>query len=215
VTLIFSLNAYRAVANAYIDGLADYARSGARDLSRITSVASFFVSRVDTLVDRLLDGARGQAAPEAAALKGTIAIANARLAHREFRQLFSGPKFERLARLGARPQRTLWASTSTKNPAYPDTLYLDGLMGPMTVNTLPPATLNAFLDHGKIADMIGHDPEGARKAIDRLREFGISYDAATAELLNAGVKAFADSFESLLGNIEKKRTGLLAGTASR
>ena len=214
VTLIFSLDAYRAVANAYIDGLNDYARSGRTDVARIASVASFFVSRVDTLADRLLDAVRGPGAAEAAELKGKIAIANARLAYREFTELFDGQRFASLARLGARPQRTLWASTSTKNPSYPDTLYLDGLMGPKTVNTLPPATLEAFLDHGKVADAIDVDVEGARKRVAKLKEFGISYDAVTAELLEGGVKAFADSFRSLLANIEKKRSGLLAAPAT-
>jgi transaldolase len=215
VTLIFSLGAYRSVANAYIDGLNDRARSGTRDLSRISSVASFFVSRVDTLVDKQLDSVRGERAARAATLKGTIAIANAKLAYHEFKRLFEGSSFGALKRLGARPQRTLWASTSTKNPSYVDTMYLDGLMGPNTVNTLPPATLEAFLDHGKVANVIGEGAGLAGEQIDSLKELGISYDAATAELLEAGVKAFADSFKSLLANIDRKRAGLLTAPAGR
>jgi transaldolase len=215
VTLIFSLDAYRAVANAYVDGLNDRARSGVRDLSRVASVASFFVSRVDTLFDKHLDALKGGEAVPAAALKGTIAIANAKLAYEEFKRLFEGSRFAALNRLGARPQRTLWASTSTKNPSYPDTMYLDGLMGPETVNTLPPATLEAFLDHGKVSNVIGDGVDVARRQIDGLKTLGISYDAATAELLEAGVKAFADSFRSLLSNIDRKRAGLLAAPAGR
>jgi transaldolase len=215
VTLIFSLDAYRTVADAYIAGLNDRARSGAMDLSRIASVASFFVSRVDTLVDRHLEAVQGDRTARATALKGTIAIANAKLAYLEFKRLFDGGSFGPLRRLGARPQRTLWASTSTKNPSYHDTMYLDGLMGPNTVNTLPPATLEAFLDHGKVANVIGEGAGLAREQIDGLKGLGISYDAATAELLDAGVKAFADSFKSLLANIDRKRAGLLAAPAGR
>ncbi|MBI4220615.1 MAG: transaldolase [Chloroflexi bacterium] len=215
VTLIFSLDAYRTVANAYIDGLSDRARAGNRDLSRIASVASFFVSRLDSLVDKRLESVPEEQATAAASLKGALGIANAKLAYAEFGATFAGARFTGLARMGARPQRPLWASTSVKNPAYPDTLYLDQLMGPQTVNTVPPATLDALLDHGSVIDVLGKDVGGARQKVAGLKQAGISYEAVTAELLSAGVKAFADSFTGLLGNIEKKRAGLLAGTPAR
>ncbi|MBM3958502.1 MAG: transaldolase [SAR202 cluster bacterium] len=215
VTLIFSLDAYKLVAEAYVDGLEDYQESGKKHLARISSVASFFVSRVDTIADKLLGEVAAARTDDARRLKGTIAIANARLAYQEYKRIFGSARFKELAKSGARTQRTLWASTSTKNPAFPDTLYMDELMGPETVNTVPPATLDAFLDHGKIADRIGHDPDEARANLARLRELGVSYEAMTAELVRAGVKAFADSFDSLIKNIEKKRAALLAGSGAR
>ncbi|MBI4306620.1 MAG: transaldolase [Chloroflexi bacterium] len=214
VTLIFSLTAYRAVATAYLDGLSDLARAGGKDIGRTASVASFFVSRVDSLVDRQLDSVRQEDTQRATGLKGALGIANAKLAYADFKSIF-GAGFVNLAKMGARPQRTLWASTSVKNPAYPDTLYLDQLMGPQTVNTLPPATLEAFLDHGSVTDAIGKGVDDARRMVADLLELGISYDQVTGELLSAGVKAFADSFTSLLGNIDKKRVALLAGAPSR
>lgn len=215
VTLIFSLDAYQQVAEAYVDGLDDYRKSGKKDLARISSVASFFVSRVDTSADKLIGEVPAARSGEARQLLGTIAIANARLAYREFNRIFGSPRFKELAGIGGRPQRTLWASTSTKNPAFPDTLYMDELMGPETVNTVPPATLDAFLDHGKVADRISHDPDGAQARVTGLRELGISYEAMTDDLVRAGVKAFADSFDSLIRNIEKKRSTLLAGSGAR
>jgi transaldolase/glucose-6-phosphate isomerase len=209
VTLIFSLAQYEAVAEAYIAGLERLAETGG-DLSKIASVASFFVSRVDTAVDRALVGAQ-----HAASLQGKIAIANSKLAYARFREIFSGERWERLAAQGARVQRPLWASTSTKNPLYPDTLYLDSLIGPDTVNTVPPATLNAFRDHGTVALTLEAGQDEARDQLDSLAELGIDLDAITQKLQDDGVAAFAHSFESLINTIAEKRKQLLAGWQHR
>jgi len=215
VTLIFSLAQYEAAALAYIGGLEKLAASGG-DLSRAASVASFFVSRVDTLVDRRLDElayARQNDSqspiPNIQSLKGKIAIANAKVAYARFCEIFSGERWERLQTQGARVQRPLWASTSAKNPAYPDTLYVDNLIGPHTVNTMPPDTLNAVLDHGAAALTLEIGLDQARAQLDRLAELGIAFDAVTQKLLDDGVAAFARSFESLLDSIAHKREQLL------
>jgi transaldolase/glucose-6-phosphate isomerase len=204
VTLMFSLAQYEAVAEAYIAGLEKLAAAGG-DVSQVASVASFFVSRVDTAVDRALDE-MGQSESQ-----GKIAIANAKAAYSRFRETFSGPRWERLASLGARVQRPLWASTSTKNPLYPDTLYVDSLIGPDTVNTLPPATLQAFLLHGQVAATLGADMDEAHAQLERLAEIGVDLDGITQQLLDDGVTAFARSFETLMASIrdkcEKLRTG--------
>ena len=199
VTLLFSLAAYRAAAAAFIDGLSDYVEAGGDDLGGISSVASFFVSRVDTSADGALDGVSG-----GREIAGKIGIANAKLAYDEFRRLCATERWQQLAARGALPQRPLWASTGVKNPAYPDVLYMNELMGPDTVNTAPPATLDAFLDHGDVAERVTTGLDEAQAQVERLEELGISLDAITGDLLKAGVKAFADAFEGLLEVIDSK-----------
>ena len=199
VTLLFSLAAYRAAAAAFIDGLSDYVEAGGDDLGGISSVASFFVSRVDTSADGALDGVSG-----GREIAGKIGIANAKLAYDEFRRLCATERWQQLAARGALPQRPLWASTGVKNPTYPDVLYMNELMGPNTVNTAPPATLDAFLDHGDVAERVTTGLDEAQAQVERLEELGISLDAITGDLLKAGVKAFADAFEGLLEVIDSK-----------
>ena len=203
VTLIFGLDNYKAVADAYIAGLEQLALrgpsvSGGHPLNAVASVASFFVSRVDTAVDKELEkkGARD--------LLGRIGIANCKLAYAEYRRIFSRARWSELSAQGARTQRVLWASTSTKNPAYPDTQYVDELIGPETVNTLPPETVNAFIDHGSAAETLTRDLEGARRQIRRLEELGIDFDAVTRRLQEEGVAAFAKPFQALLDSIAAK-----------
>lgn len=203
VTLIFSLAQYEAVAEAYLNGLERRATAGA-DLRPVASVASFFISRVDAAVDPELERA---GAPEPI---GRTAIANAKLAYARFRELFAGPRWERLAVAGARVQRPLWASTGTKDLRLPDTLYVDGLIGPDTVNTVPPATLTAFLDHGRIASSLTDDLDGARAHLERIAALGVDLDAVTQKLLDDGVAAFAASFEALMASITTRRARLLA-----
>lgn len=201
VTLLFALDAYLAAANAYIEGLNEFARSGKGSLGAVASVASFFVSRVDTSVDDAL--------PDGHELRGKIGIANAKLAYAEFNELFDrklggGGSFFPLHTTGAQVQRPLWASTGVKNPDYPDTLYIDGLMGPDTVNTVPEGTMNAMLDHGTPGAALAEGLDEARAQIDALEESGVSLNKITDDLLAAGVKSFADSYETLLGRIEAK-----------
>ena len=216
ITLLFSIDAYRAVANAYIDALEKRLAKG-EDIRNVASVASFFVSRVDTLVDKQLDEkiAAADDADKAglAALKGTIAVANARLAYAAFQELFSGPRWEKLAAAGARVQRPLWASTGTKNPAYSDTLYVDTLIGPDTVNTMPGKTMEAFIDHGTIARTVDADFEGAWKKIAALHATGIDIKTITDQLEEEGIASFIKSFESLLAGVESKRASLAGATA--
>ena len=200
VTLIFSLERYEGVIEAYIAGLE--ACPGA--LSRVSSVASFFVSRVDNEVDRRLDAI---GTPEALDLRGKVAVANARVAYQQFLERFSGPRWETLADRGARVQRPLWASTSTKNPAYPDTLYVDQLIGPDTVNTLPDATLDAFEDRGVVARTLDADPDAARAVLDRLAQVGVDLVDATDTLEVEGVASFEKSFTSLLETLSGKVGG--------
>jgi len=204
ITLIFAVETYEAVAEAYLRGLEARLDAG-QDIRHIASVASFFVSRVDTLVDKLLEGR-----PNGASLQGKIAIANSKIAYDRFRQLFSGPRWERLAAHGARVQRPLWASTSTKNPHYPDTIYVDALIGPDTINTAPPATVQAFLDHGTVAVTITAGLDEARAQIAALADMGIDLGAVTAQLQVEGVDAFVKSFESLMQSIAAKRERILA-----
>lgn len=191
VTLIFGLERYDEVIEAYLCGLE--AHEG--DLSAINSVASFFVSRVDTEVDARLDKI---GTPEAAALAGTAAVAQAQAAYGIFLERFAGPRWEALAARGARVQRPLWASTSTKNPSYPDTLYVDSLIGPDTVNTLPDATLAAFEDHGTIARTVDADPVAARRILEQLAEVGVDMSDVGAVLEREGVASFAASFDDLV-----------------
>lgn len=204
VTLIFSLAQYEAVAKAYIAGLEKFAASGG-DVGSVASVASLFVSRMDVAVDREL-GRIGEQV-----LMGKIAIANAKVSYVRFRQIFSGGRWEKLVAQGAGVQRPLWASTGTKNPSYPDTLYVDSLIGPDTVNTAPPATLEAFLDHGHVAATIGTGVNEAYDHLTRLAELGIDLDKITQMLLDDGVASFAKAFESLLASIAEKQQRLLTG----
>jgi transaldolase len=204
VTLMFSLTHYLAVASAYLNGLEKLAASGG-DPGGVSSVASFFVSRVDTAVDKAL------AEIGNTDLQGKIAVANAKMAYACFKETFSGPRWETLAASGARVQRPLWGSTGTKNPAYSDTLYVDDLIGPDTVNTVPPDTLDAFLDHGTVALTIEAGLDEARADLQRLADLGIDLDAITQTLQDDGVAAFAKSFESLMGSIAEKREKLLVG----
>jgi transaldolase len=203
VTLIFSLDRYAAVAEAYVRGLERLVESGG-DPARVASVASFFVSRVDTEADRRLDEA---GAPE---LKGKLAIANAKLAYERYGEIFSGARWDALAEKGATPQRCLWASTSTKNPEYRDVLYVEELIGPATVNTMPVETVEAFQDHGVVADTLTQGLEEARALLDRLAEAGVDYGDVTDTLEREGVQKFSDSFEELLEGISAKRAQLAA-----
>ena len=212
VTLIFSLDAYRRVMEAYIGGLEDLEQSGG-DLGRVASVASFFVSRLDTAVDAMLEELIPDGRDELRELLGQAAVASAKSAYREFRATFAGEEFVSLVKKGACVQRPLWGSTSTKNPAYSDVLYLEALIGRDTVNTVPETTLYAFLEHGRVAETLGRDIEGAEITMRSLREAGISMEQVTAKLLADGVKSFADSYDKLLENLEEKRAQLLARSA--
>jgi transaldolase len=207
VTLIFSLERYREVMQAYIEGLEAY--SG--DLSKVHSVGSFFISRVDTEVDRRLEQL---GTPEAAALQGKAAIAQGKLAYQEFLATFSGPRWEALAARGAHVQRPLWASTSTKNPAYPDTLYVDNLIGPNTVNTMPDTTLADFEDHGTVARTVDKDVDEAKATWQALQDVGIDMDDVANVLETEGVAAFQKSFDELLGALSAKSAELRANDPS-
>jgi transaldolase / glucose-6-phosphate isomerase len=202
VTLIFSRKRYVEVAQAYIKGLEQAAAAG-RDLRRIASVASFFISRIDSAVDSWLEKNK----PERQELRGKAAIANAKLAYVEYQRLF-GEGFAALAGKGAQPQRLLWASTGTKNPSYPDTLYLDELIGKNTVNTVPPATLNAFLDHGKVSNSLEAGVGVAKETLDELASVGVNLDAVCDQLLQEGVKSFVESMDHLFQVISARRTEL-------
>lgn len=209
VTLLFHRDAYSRVREAYIAGLERLAENGG-DLSRVASVASFFVSRVDTAVDGLLDPRVQAGEEELADLLGKVAVANAALAYRDFRETVATPRFQALQAKGARVQRPLWASTGTKNPAYSDVLYIDSLIAPDTVNTMPPATLESYLDHGTVALSLEPSIPEAERVMHAIEDNGISMAEVTDKLLADGVKAFADSFITLLANVEEKKAALLA-----
>jgi len=204
VTLMFGVDIYRRVARAYIAGLRRFLGGGG-DVSRVASVASFFVSRVDTKVDRYLEEVGTPAALEA---RGRAAVANARAAYESFGQIFGGDEFADLRAAGARVQRCLWASTSTKNPDYRDVLYVEELIGPETVDTMPLDTIEAFIDHGTIERTIDRDFEGDRQAIRDVEAAGISMERVTAELIDEGVASFSKSFDELIETIESKRKEL-------
>jgi transaldolase len=194
VTLIFALDRYHAVMDAYLSGLEQAAASG-RDLTAIRSVASFFVSRVDTEVDARLDQIAISAATR---LKGKAAIANARLAYQAYQELITGQRWQDLARLGGQPQRPLWASTGVKDAAYPDTMYVTGLVAPGTVNTMPGSTLEAFADHGQVTgDTITRHYDEARRILDQLVAVGIDFDEVTAQLERDGITKFENSWNEL------------------
>jgi transaldolase len=201
VTLLFGLDRYEQVIEAYLQGLE--AHDG--DLSGVHSVASFFVSRVDTEVDRRLEAIGTTAA---LALRGQAAVAQAKLAYRLFRDRFSGPRWQALAARGARLQRPLWASTSTKNPAYPDTVYVDSLIGPDTVTTLPEATIVAFQDHGTLATSITHGVEDAQAILERLAAVGVDLGQVAGVLEDEGVAAFAKSYDGLLSMLQARAGGV-------
>ncbi|MHB1711493.1 MAG: transaldolase [Acidimicrobiales bacterium] len=207
VTLIFSIARYAEVIEAYISGLEDYAASGVSDLSAVASVGSFFVSRVDTEVDRRIEAMAG-GAERVLALRGRAAVAQARQAYRLFTQRFSGERWEVLASKGAHVQRPLWASTSTKNPAYPDLAYVDTLIGPHTVNTLPDTTIEDFLDHGTVARTIDSDPAEADKVMAALADAGIDMEDVARTLESEGVASFAKSFDDLMQSLAVKAQAL-------
>jgi transaldolase len=202
VTLIFSLQRHTEVMEAYLRGLERLAEAGG-DPSTVHSVASFFVSRVDTETDKRLDEIGGHDE-----LKGKLGIANAKLAYQNYLATFSGPRWEALASKGATKQRCLWASTSTKNPAYRDVMYVEELIGPETVNTMPEETIQAFQDHGQVASTLTEGVDEARRLLDDLAKAVVDYDDVVATLEEEGVQKFADSFEELLGGIRAKRREL-------
>jgi len=204
VTLIFSLQRYTEVAEAYIRGLERLVEAGG-DPSQVASVASFFVSRVDTEADKRLDQVGGHDE-----LKGKLAIANAKLAYEKYEELFSGSRWEPLAAKGATTQRCLWASTSTKNPEYRDVMYVEELIGPKTVNTMPEETIEAFQDHGEVAPTLKQGLDEAKRLFEQLAEAGVDYDDVTRVLEEEGVQKFADSFAELLDGIKAKRGELAA-----
>lgn len=206
ITLMFSLEQYDRVAEAYLSGLEAHDAAGG-DVSEVASVASFFVSRVDNKIDPLLDEI-GETS-----IRGQIALANAKMAYQRFQETCSGERWQELEEKGARLQRVLYGSTSTKEPTYSDTLYVDNLIGPHTVNTLPRGTIEAFLDHGTVERTIDQDLDEAREALAKLAEVGIDLDQVTDELLEEGLKKFADSFDSLMNSIQTKCEKLKEQTA--
>jgi transaldolase/glucose-6-phosphate isomerase len=209
ITLLFAVSVYEEVAEAYISGLEDLKRAGG-DISRTASVASIFVSRIDTAIDKRLDALGDE--PLADRLRGKAGIANSKLAYARYKTLFSGPRWQQLAAAGARTQRLLWASTSTKNPAYKDTMYVEALIGPDTVDTIPPATMNAFRDHGEVKPgAIEQNLQDAHAMLDTLEQHGISLKDVTGELVIEGVQQFADSFDKLFGVIAQRRHALIGG----
>jgi transaldolase len=212
VTLIFSLTRYAEVIEAYISGLEALAASGTTDLSDVSSVASFFISRVDTEVDKRIEAAvAGGADNGLLALRGKAAVAQARLAYALFTESFAGPRWESLAAKGARVQRPLWASTSTKNPDYPDLAYVDTLIGPHTVNTMPDGTVADFLDHGTVARTVDSGLDEARAVIAQLANAGIDMEDVAGVLETEGVASFAASFDDLMQSLTAKAKELAAG----
>lgn len=212
VTLIFSQGRYQGVMEAYLAGLEDRVNQG-KPVDRIASVASFFVSRIDTKVDSRLErviAAEGPRAALAAGLRGRSAVANAKVAYQSFKRVFHSDRFAALKEKGARLQRPLWASTSTKNPNYSDVLYVDSLIGPDTVNTIPPDTLDAFNHHGNVALTLEDDLEQAETALADLENAGVSLDQVTEELEVEGVAAFSKAFEDLLETVEQRRQAVVS-----
>ena len=213
ITLIFALDAYDSVREAYISGLEDLTASG-RDPSLVASVASFFVSRVDTAVDGLLKSKPGGVGVSNEGLISKAAIANAKLAYRNFQEAFGSSRFATLKERGARVQRPLWASTSTKNPALSDVLYVESLIGKDTVNTLPDVTLAAYLDHGIAAETITQGLKIAESTLEGLASSGVDMGQVASKLLGDGVRSFADSYDELLRNIEEKKAQLQTSEVS-
>jgi len=214
ITLLFAIERYEAVAEAYIAALEKLAAEG-KELKRVASVASFFVSRIDTLADQQLEARLGEAKTDAereriSALFGKAAIANAKLAYQRFKEIFAGPRFQRLAQKGARVQRMLWASTSAKNPKYRDVLYAEELIGRDTIDTMPASTLDAFRDHGNVRATIEEGLAGSRQVMAELAGVGIDLDAVTRKLEEQGVEAFAKDYQKLLDSIAHKRAQVMA-----
>ncbi len=210
ITLLFSVDAYAAIIESYLSALEERAKRGL-PLSAIASVASFFVSRVDTEAEKRLDAIVAAAparANEANAFRGRVAVANAKLAYALFREQFSGARWDALASLGARVQRPLWASTSAKNPAYRDVLYVEDLIGPATVNTMPPATITAFADHGITKRTVDTNIDAERALVARLEQLGVPLKEITDTLLREGLASFKKSFETLIAGLEAKRRTL-------
>src|ERR1700710_277208 len=216
ITLLFSQKVYVQVAEAYLAGLEKYVAGGGNP-THVASVASFFVSRIDNAVDKQLDEkiARANDPSEKerlTALKGKVAIANAKLAYQDYKRLFTGPRGKKLKAKGAKPQRLLWASTGTKNKDYRDVLYVEELIGPNTINTVPPATLDAFRDHGKPRDSLEENVEDAYRVLEELERSGVSLDAITEDLVKDGVRQFADAADKLYGAVAHKRATVMAGS---
>jgi transaldolase len=204
---MFSMKHYEAVANAYLRGLVAYSDEGG-NLNQVASVASFFVSRVDTAVDKILAEKDDSAAE---LLMGRTAVSNSKVVYQRYKELFQSPDFAPLREKGARTQRLLWASTSTKNPAYADTVYVDELIGRDTVNTMPPSTIDAFRDHGRALPTLENDLEGARLALDSLIELGVDLNEVTEQLQQDGLAAFSMSYDHLMETLESKLKALTAG----
>lgn len=210
VTLIFSLKTYGHVRDAYLSGLETFSAIGG-DVSKVSSVASFFVSRVDTAVDELITKAMKSGVSNLGALVSQAAIANARVAYKDFRRTFGQKQFTHFREKGAHVQRPLWASTSTKNPELSDVLYIEELIGSNTVNTLPDVTLEAFLDHGNIAETLSHSIDQSHDVLTAISDAGINMDDVTDQLLDAGVKAFATSYDEVVRNVNHKQVSLVPG----
>ncbi len=213
ITLLFSVKVYEDVAWTYIRGLEKFAANGG-DVSKIASVASFFVSRIDTMIDTHLDAKLKDETNESKrktleSLKGQIAIANAKVAYLVYQEIFSGAQFQALQQKGAKVQRLLWASTGTKNPQYPDTYYMDALIGPDTVNTIPAATFNAFRDHGTVKETLTEGVEEAKATMQSLADCGVSMADVTEALLKDGARMFGESFDQLMAVISRKRSDFL------
>lgn len=209
ITLLFSQTVYEGVVEAYLSGLEDLIACGG-DPKTVASVASFFVSRIDTAVDKLVTERLSQTHDDIrrralANIRGKVAIANARLAYQRYKRLFAGPRWAALRVKGARPQRLLWASTGTKNPDYSDVLYVEELIGPDTINTMPPATMDAFRNHGRVRASLEEDLPGAQHVMATLARFGISLDEITDRTLNEGIQQFNDAMEKLLNAIARRR----------
>lgn len=211
VTLLFSIDAYKKVLEAYITGLEDRLGRG-ESVKGIASVASFFVSRIDVKIDKEIDArvaAGDKHSTELKALRGKVAIANAKAAYEYWREVTASPRWKKLAEAGANPQRLLWASTGTKDKTYSDVVYVDGLIGSDTVNTIPPATFDAFRDHGKVADTLTQDVAGALRVLDEAKSLGLDLDGVTRKLVDEGVASFADAFDDLLGSVAAKQAAFL------
>jgi len=213
ITLLFAQEAYRKVAEAYSEGL-EVAQKAGKDINGIASVASFFVSRIDTLADSMIDERLKTATPPPQdqdllrSLHGKVAIANAKQAYRSYQLMIGAPRWKALAARGAQVQRLLWASTSTKNPKYRDVLYIEELIGPDTVNTIPPATIDAFRDHGSVHRTLDADIAAADATMSNLEKAGISMKKVTDQLLEEAIKLFADAFQKLLSAVEQKKRNL-------
>jgi transaldolase len=213
VTLLFALSAYLAVAEAHIAGLEAF-KAGGGDVGRVAGVASFFVSRIDTQIDKKIDQRIAASDPDAdtlKALRGQVAVANAKVAYQEYLKLIAAPRWKTLATAGARPQRLLWASTGTKDPAYSDVLYVETLIGPDTVNTMPPKTMDAFRDHGRVAITLTQDVPEAERVLADAERLGLDLDGVTRDLVGDGVKQFAEAADKLLAAIRRKLAQRRAG----